>query len=198
MFEDFIKTITSINSLSDNDIDYLSKHIKVKEYKKGESIICAGKIVRNIYFVLNGCVRLYYNVDGRDKTAFFYTDGNFIWANKSLNNEVPTQKNFEAIENSTIIKIDKSAFFQLIETSPNFEKIIKYGKENELIAYQQQIAYFITLTAEERYIKLLETNGFLFNRVSQQYIASFLGISAESLSRIKRRVFEKYKEKLCA
>ena len=198
MFEKFIKTITNVTNLDDTEISYLRKHAKVKEYKKGESIISDGKIVRNIYFVLTGCVRLYYNVNGKDKTAFFYTDGNFIWANKSLKDEIPTQKNFEVVEDSTIIKIDKNVFYHLVETSPNFETIIKYGKEKELIAYQQQIVYFITLTPEERFIRLLETNGVLFQRVSQQYIASYLGISAETLSRIKRRVFEKYKEELYA
>jgi len=198
MFEKFIEFINKSTCLSDDDICYLRAHANVKSYKKGEGIISAGKVVKHIYIVLEGCVRLYYNVDGKDKTAFFYNEGDFIWANKSLNNEEPTQKNFEAIEDSTIIQIDKRAFYQLVESSTNFETVTKYEKEKELMAYQQQIAYFITLTPEERFIKLLETNGVLFQRVSQQYIASYLGISAETLSRIKKRVFNKYKEELCA
>ena len=197
MFEKFIESINKSTCLSEDDICYLRKQSKIKKYTKGETIISSGIIVKHIYVVLEGCVRLYYNVDGKDKTAFFYNEGDFIWANKSLNNDEPTQKNFEDIEDYTIIQIDKSAFYQLVESSTSFETVTKYEKERELMAYQQQIAYFITLSPEERFIKLLETNGVLFQRVSQQYIASYLGVSAETLSRIKKRVFEKYKEEMC-
>jgi len=196
MFEKFIDQITQQGNLNDSDIDYLREHARVKFYRKNETIIQAGKIVRNVYFVLDGCVRLFYNVDGKDKTAFFYQKDNFIWANKSLSNQVPTQKNFDAVEDTILVQIDKQAIYELAEKSPRFEQITRLGKEKELIAYQQQIAFFVTLSPEERFIKLFETNRGLFQQVPQQYIASYLGVSAETLSRIKKRVYEKHKDVL--
>lgn len=194
MFDKFIVQINQQGKLNDCDINFLREHSKIKFFHKNETIINAGKIVKNIYFVLDGCARLFYNVEGKDKTAFFYNKGSFIWANKSLKHEVPTQKNFEAIEDTILVQIDKHAIRELIEKSPRFEQITRLEKEKELIAYQQQIAYFVTLTPEERFIKLFETNRGLFQQVPQQYIASYLGVSAETLSRIKKRVFEKYRD----
>ncbi len=194
MFEKFIEQVNQQGKLNERDINYLREHIKIKFYRKNETIINAGKIVRNIYFVLDGCVRLFYNADGKDKTAFFYQEGSFIWVNMSLKHEVPTQKNFDAIEDTVLIQISKQAVQELLEKSPRFEQITRLGKEKELIAYQQQIAYFVTLSAEERFIKLFETNRGLFQQVPQQHIASYLGVSAETLSRIKKRVYEKHRD----
>ena len=194
MFNKFIELVGKHGNLDNSDINYLREHAKITIYKKGESVLTAGKIVRNIYFVLDGCIRLFYDVEGKDKTAFFYHEGSFIWASKSLKYEIPTQKNYEAIEDSVIVKIDKKVLYELMKLSPNFEMITWKEKEQELITYQQLLTYFITLSPEKRFMKLLETNKLLFQRVPQQYIASYLGVSAESLSRIKRRVYEKHRE----
>ena len=197
MFDKFIELIKENVTLNESEISYLKKHARVRFYKKGKTVLSAGKIVKNIFFVVDGCVRLYYNVDGKDKTAFFYYEGEFIWANKSLRHEVPTQKNYEAIEDTVLIQIDKKIAHDMMELSPNFELVTRIGKEHELIAYQQLIAYFITLSPEERFLKLLETNKKLFQRVPQQYIASYLGVSAETLSRIKKRVYERCRNVAC-
>ena len=76
-----------------------------------------------------------------------------------------------------------------MEQSVNFQQITRIEREQELIAYQKLLAYFITLSPDERFIKLMETNNSLFQRVPQQHIATYLGVSAETLSRIKKRVY---------
>lgn len=73
MFDRFINQIDKQGNLSKTEITYLKEHTKIRFYKKREEILSAGKIVKNIYFVIDGCVRLFYNVDGKDKTAFFTT-----------------------------------------------------------------------------------------------------------------------------
>lgn len=85
----------------------------------------------------------------------------------------------------------KSKINRLLELAPKFEVIARIATENELITCQRVIASFVTKSAEERYVDLLNTQGELFQRVPQQYIASFLGVSPETLSRIKTRVFNK-------
>lgn len=191
MFEKFINQINKYGALDESEIKYLREHSKINFYKKSEIILSCVNIQRYVYFVLDGCVRLFYNVDGKDKTAFFYNEGDFIWTHKQQHQEILIQKNYEAIKNTVIVQIDKIAVLDLIKRSSNFQQIVRIEKEQELIAYQQLLAYFITLSAEERFIKLLETNNSLFQRVPQQYIASYLGVSAETLSRIKKRVYTK-------
>ena len=153
---------------------------------------------RNIYFILEGCIRLFYNVDGKDKTAFFYNEGSFVWDCNSLNSGCATQKNLQAIEDTTVLKISKFALIKLKKLSSNFEIITAKGKEQELIMHQNLLAQFVTQSPEERFVTLMKTNKSLFNRVPQQYIASYLGISAESLCRIKKRVYRKQKNLMIA
>jgi CRP/FNR family transcriptional regulator, anaerobic regulatory protein len=174
-----------------------NKKRKNHKNKKMQCSVCRsktnteGKISNEIYFVTKGCVRLFYNVEGNDKTAFFYTEGQFICAGESYTFNIPAIENYQAVERTEIYVITKPKIEELLKRSPKFEIIARIATENELITCQKVIASFVTKSAEERYIDLLNTQGTLFQRVPQQYIASFLGVSPETLSRIKARVFKK-------
>lgn len=177
--------------LTEEEIKSLRQLIRKKEYSKQEMIFTAGQISQEIYFVTKGCVRLFYNADGKDRTAFFYTEGKFICAGESFTYGVPAKENYQAIEDTELYIFDKANIERMLELSPKFALIGQIATENELIACQAMIASFVTQSAEERYVDLLETHGELFQRVPQQYIASYLGVSPETLSRIKKRVFSK-------
>lgn len=169
----------------------LEKAVERRVYQKGEVIFTEGKISHEIYFVNQGCARLYYNVDGTEKTAFFYTEGQFICAGESYTYQVPAVENYQAVEETEIYVFSRSRIEKLLEAVPQFEVIARVATENELITCQKMIASFVTKSAEERYKDLLSSQKELFQRVPQQYIASFLGVSPETLSRIKLRVLEK-------
>ncbi len=188
MFDKFLSLINHYVTLNEEEVGYLCDVLVMKQHKKGEPIFSEGQVARTIYFVLEGCVRLFYNVDGTDKTAFFFTEGKFICAGASYTFGTPARENYQAVENSVLVHLDRETTDQLLRLSPKFELIARIATEDELITSQQLIASFITLSPEERYTELLRTNGELFRRVPQRYIASFLGISPETLSRIKRRV----------
>lgn len=179
-------------SLTEEEITYLSTKLVIKTYDKNEVIFSEGSVARTIYFVLKGCVRLFYTVDGLEKTAFFYTEGDFICAGESYNLEVPAIENYQAIEEAVLVHFDKYLNEKLMQSFPVFQNIALVATENELIACQKMLASFVTQSPTKRYLKLLETNGALFLRVPQQYIASYLGVSPETLSRIKKRVAEKH------
>ncbi|AEL25309.1 Crp/Fnr family transcriptional regulator [Cyclobacterium marinum] len=189
--ERLIKNIQLYTSLDKDEIDLLREAVDKKSFRKNEMIFTEGKIANDIFFVTKGCVRLFYNVDGNDKTAFFYTEGQFICAGESYTFNIPAIENYQAIENTEIFVFGKSKINRLLEQAPKFEVIARIATENELITCQRVIASFVTKSAEERYVDLLNTQGELFQRVPQQYIASFLGVSPETLSRIKTRVFNK-------
>lgn len=186
-----IEGIQNYLSLNENEIILLEKSILKKTYEKHEVIFSEGKISEEIYFVNKGCVRLYYNVEGNDKTAFFYTEGQFICAGESYTYNIPAVENYQAVEESEIYVFTKSHIEKLLCDIPKMEVLARIATENELITCQKVIASFVTKSAEERYIDLLNSQGELFQRVPQQYIASFLGVSPETLSRIKKRVHEK-------
>ena len=194
MFEKFLQVVNQYSPLSNGEIEYIKDNVPIKTFKKNEIILSEGKLARTIYFLLQGCVRMYYNADGVDKTAFFYTEGKFICASESYTYDVPTMQNYQAIEDNTILMFfHKQTIENLIQLYPNFSLIALYATENELITSQKILASFITKSPEERFNDLLQTNGALFQRVPQQYIASYLGVSPETLSRIKKRSVSKRK-----
>jgi CRP-like cAMP-binding protein len=186
-----IENIKLYASLSEQEIQLLRNAVDKKVFNKNEIIFTEGNVSDEIYFVTKGCVRLFYNMDGTDKTAFFYTEGQFICAGESYTFNIPASENYQAVEQTEIFVFTKSKIDVLLKEIPKFEIIARIATENELITCQKVIASFVTKSAEERYIDLLETQGELFHRVPQQYIASFLGVSPETLSRIKTRVFNK-------
>lgn len=188
---DFIELIKIYVALNDAEAAALREFAELRSYAKNELIFTEGSISNEIYFVTKGCVRLFYNVDGSDKTAFFYTQGKFICAGESYTFNLPAIENYQALEDTELIVLSKVAIEELLAISSRFEVIARIATENELITCQKMIASFITKSAEERYIDLLNNQGELFQRVPQQYIASFLGVSPETLSRIKARVFKK-------
>ncbi|TNE31661.1 MAG: Crp/Fnr family transcriptional regulator [Bacteroidetes bacterium] len=189
--ERLIENIKSYISLNDKEIQLLHDSVEKRVFSKNEVIFTEGKVSDEIYFVTKGCVRLFYNVDGNDKTAFFYTEGQFICAGESYTFHIPAMENYQAIEQSELFIFKKSKIERLLNEAPKFEIIARIATENELITCQKVIASFVTKSAEERYLDLLEAQGELFHRVPQQYIASFLGVSPETLSRIKARVFKR-------
>ncbi|WMX17175.1 MULTISPECIES: Crp/Fnr family transcriptional regulator [unclassified Aureispira] len=191
MVELLLTRLGKYASLTEEEATYLAEHLVIKKYAKNEVIFSEGNIARTIYFVLEGCVRLYYNVEGIDKTAFFYTEGDFICAGESYNLEVPAIENYQAIEDSIVVLFDKSWNEKLMHAFPVFQHIALVATENELIACQKMLASFVTQSPTQRYVKLLESDGDLFLRVPQQYIASYLGVSPETLSRIKKRIANK-------
>jgi CRP-like cAMP-binding protein len=186
-----IESIKFYVSLNTNEIILLKNSIEKKTYEKHENIFTQGKISNKIYFIIKGCVRLFYNVAGNDKTAFFYTEGQFICAGESYTFNIPAVENYQAVEQTELYEFTKSKIEELLIKIPKMEVIARIATENELITCQKVIASFVTKSAEERYIDLLNTQGELFQRVPQQYIASFLGVSPETLSRIKKRVHQK-------
>jgi len=194
MFDKFLKLIRFYTELKPEDIDFFKSHIPINSFKKNELIFREGKISKTIYFILKGCVRLFYNVDGNEKTAFFYTEGKFVCAGESYTFNIPAKENYQAIEDTVLMCLDKPTIEKMLKFSPTLEIIARIAVEDELITSQRMIASFVTKSPEERYIELLENNNILFQRAPQQYIASFLGVSPETLSRIKKRVFEKRKQ----
>jgi len=186
-----LENINRYTQLSEQETTLLLSIVEKKVYQKNELIFTEGRIADEIYFVTEGCVRLFYNVDGNDRTAFFYTEGQFICAGESYTYGIPAIENYQAVEPTELFIFRRANIEPLLKEVPRFEVIARIATENELIACQKMIASFVTKSAEERYIDLLNTQGELFQRVPQQYIASFLGVSPETLSRIKARVFAK-------
>lgn len=189
MEESFITYLSKYISLSQKEIELLQNYYTIKTLNKNELLFCEGKIANEIYFLKKGTIRLFYTCEGYEKTAFFYSQNQFICAGESYTFQIPATENFQALEKSEVIIFTRNNIDLLLTDLPNLEFIARIAVESELISYQHMVKSFITKSAEQRYLDLLTKHGDLFQKVPQQYIASFLGVSPETLSRIKKRVF---------
>ena len=159
-----------------------------RDLKKGTLILKEGDISTNTYYVLAGCVRKYYLVDGVEKTTEFYTENQSIISNLNLIQQSPSKYFLECIEDSKLTVTTAEQQKDIYKRFPRFEALCRITTEQEFAEYQERAAKYMISSPEERYLNLLDTRPDLFNRVPQYQLASYLGIKPESLSRIRKRI----------
>lgn len=188
MFELFREYIIGQGRFTEEEIDYFKSNVGIRIFKKEKLSSFLLNHDRYLYLLLTGCVRLFCNIKGKDLTIYFYKEESLIWNNFNIKSQ---QMNFEALEDSILVQINKQQLVGNIELSSKFKDLFISLINNEITNYQHMLFDFITLNPEGRYKKLMEINSELFLRVPQQHIATFIGVSAETLCRIKRRVLRK-------
>ncbi len=176
--------------LSEAEIGMILELIKVRSFEKGTTLLREGQVGNTCYFVLEGCVRQYYLVDGEEKTTNFFTEGMPI-SSTFVYDEKPSKFYLICNEECTLVEgrpEDEKTFF---ETMPRMETLNRMGVEMELQKSQEILAEFIMSSPEERYLNLLQSRPDLLDRVPQYQLASYLGVTPESLSRIRKRIMQK-------
>ncbi len=189
--ERLIHYLNRVVELSEEEQAYLKETLRIDQFKKGEMLLKEGDISTSFFFNLEGFVRLFYTTDPDEKTAYFYPPNSFISAYESFTKQTPVKFNFQAIQPTTVVTITTKATTALLAASPKFGFLAQVIMEDELAAHQNIIASLLTLTPEERYFQLMEERPDILNQVPQHYIASYIGVQPESLSRIKRRHLKK-------
>lgn len=188
MIEKLKNSLIKYTSINEKEALLAMEYFPLRKLSKNEIFFKEGNIATNVYLVIEGCVRLFYSVDGNEKTAYFFTEGSFFCANESFIKKTPASENFQVLENTTIMLFPESLSVELSKKFPNFKNIERIALIDELISSNRIIESFVSKSPEERYLDLLKTNKELFQRVHQHYIASYLGISPQSLSRIRKRI----------
>ncbi len=175
-------------SLTPEETGFIRDNIPVQKMGKDAFLLKQGEVSKAFYFIIKGCVRLYYVVDGEEKTAFFYMENEFVSSYESFTRQVPASHNLQCIETCELAVISFENAHLLLKRYPKFEFLARMMMEEELMVYQDIIASFITLTPSQRYLKLCEKKPALLQRIPQYHLASFLGVRPESLSRIRKRL----------
>ncbi len=188
MKEEFRKFVESFPFLRNEEIDIIVENTKLWKYEKGTLLLREGEVATSCYAVVRGCVREYYIKDGVEKTTAFYTEGQPVNSFSSYSNGIPSKHYLECMEDCILTVGNESLVNEMCERIPRLMEFIKIEVERGAGTLQEKMATFMTSSPEERYLNLLETNPNLINRVPQHQIASYLGVTPESLSRIKKRV----------
>lgn len=174
--------------LSKEESHFLVDNVPVVQYKAQSVLLKEGQISTAFYFILTGIVRMYYVVDGIEKTTFFYTHQDFVSSYESFTQQIPAAHNIECLTDVAIAVFNIDVVQRILQKYPRFESLSRMVMEKELSVYQEMISSFVTLNGEQRYEKLCRENSALLQQIPQYHIATYLGVSPETLSRIKKRI----------
>ena len=183
-----IQSIKSIASLNEAEEKAFLSILEVKIFKKKEFLLQEGKLCNKITFVNNGCMRLFYNVEGVENTIQFFFGDSWYTDYASFLTGKPTIENMQALEESEVVQFKKDDLYKLYDSMPIFEKVGRIFAENAYLSISQLNQMKTNEEPEVRYINLLKTRPELVQQIPQHYIASYLGIKPETLSRIRKRI----------
>ena len=192
-FRNYISGIVEIN---DEEWLFLSKLLSVVEYKRGDIIYKEGDVQKKIYFINYGIIRSYFiDVNGHDFTWHIHYSGDganiknyFVTDYASFTKQKPSKLFFEVLKDVELISIDYSALNNLYNVSAKWQKFGRLMAENAYDLTHQRTLSLLTESADTRYKRLLKESPELLQQVPQYYIASFLGITPQSLSRIRKKL----------
>jgi len=175
--------------VSDEEIAAFCIRLKSRKAKRGEILLEAGDVCRYVYFVNKGCLRVYLmDSMGRESTRMLIPEGWFGTAFPSFILQEPSPAFIQSIEASEILYLTYQEFRSLSEVFPGWEKLYISNLEHDYIASIRRIESLITMNAKERYALLMEDNPGLIQRLPSKIIADYLGISQETLSRLKSKI----------
>lgn len=186
-----LRYIGQFATLTPSETDAILQHVQLKHYPKGTILLREGQIAATSHFVLKGCVRQYYLVDGVEKTIHFYTEGEPVTATEGYSNKLPSKYFLACVEDCILSVGQHDQEAEINSRFPKFETVCRVATGDELARSNDKLASFIINTPEERYLQLLQTRPDLVDRVPQYHLASFLGITPESLSRIRKRIMSR-------
>lgn len=180
-----IKHLSSIISIS-KELEQELNNITIKKtFAKGETIINYNERCDRIFFIDKGLVRGYYYDDGKEITHWFAQEQEFATSFYAFITSKPASEYVQALEETEVIEIPYSVLQHLYKTFPETERLGRIITENYYIKLEERFLSLQFKTAKERYQKLLNSKPSLIQRVSLGQIASYLGITQETLSRTR-------------
>ena len=184
----FKQFISRDMTLDEERLNAFCKKFRHKTTKRNEVLLQAGDICPYLYFVNSGCLRIYMlDINGKEATRFLVTENRFGTAFPSFILQEPSLAAIQSIEPSDVLYISHHDFNALFEEFPEWEHSYRIGLQMDYIASIKRIESLITMDAKQRYQVLMQTNPTLIQRLPSKIIADYLGISQETLSRLKSK-----------
>jgi CRP-like cAMP-binding protein len=186
MYELFFKKLREKITLSDEEEQLFKTYLTPKKLRRKQYLLQEGDVCKYTAFVEKGIVRLYtIGEKGNEQIVQFALEGWFIADMYSFISGEPATQNIDALEDAELILISKSAEEELLNKIPQYEHFIRLQIQGAYLALQKRLSAMFNLTTEEKYTRLLNSYPDIVQRVPQHMIASYLGLTPETLSRAK-------------
>jgi CRP-like cAMP-binding protein len=174
-------------SLSEPANEALQDCFQKQGLNKGEFLLKEGKVCNQLYFLESGAIRGFYNLDGKEITHWFGFEDDFVTSFHSFITGEPAVENIQLLEGSILWSISKEQLEKLFNTHHEIERLVRIAYEKYYIRLEERFVNAQFKTARERYESLLQQTPYILERVPLGCVASYLGISQETLSRIRSR-----------
>ncbi|MPR32020.1 Crp/Fnr family transcriptional regulator [Salmonirosea aquatica] len=188
MGDNLKNVLTGVGAIPDADWELFHSILREERITKNEFLLTEGKVCPGIYFLVQGCLRTYRLIDGKEVNTAFHFENDFVCELESLSTGTPSHKFIQTLEDSRTIFIPKAQLIGLYQNSTSFQELGRKILEQVAITEQKYSSLFTLYSPQDRYAYILENYPHLIQRVPLQYLASYLGIARETLSRIRKRM----------
>ena len=187
---DIYEIIGHIGPLPEDSLRRLAGELTEVSYTKGDRILEAGKTERNIFFVARGVVRAFLPIDGRDITFWIGTEGATVVSLKSYVLGAPGYETVECVEPTLLYALNRNVLTDLYQQDIHIANWGRKFAETELLQTEERFIPLLFTTAAQRYRALLEKQPHLLQRIPLEHLASYLGVTPVSLSRIRAQILK--------
>jgi len=189
VIEPLLKQITQYGQFTTDELELISSKFIFNEYQPKEFILQEGQISTHIHFILQGLVRVFYLKDGKEVTNYLSCDDGFVSSYSSFINQTRSFEFIQCIEHTETFSIQYGDMQELYERVPQWQKIGRVLSESTVVCLAERLMKIHSIPAKQKYLDFLETSPKkIVQRTPLVHIASFLGITPESLSRIRKDI----------
>lgn len=183
-----IKQIKRFTEIDDNLVKEITDQFELEEYDKKEMLLKAGDIPECEFYVVKGSLRVFYvDQNGTEHTLNLCLEDWWAGDLGALVNKTPAHYNIQALEPTLILKFKREQWLEFPNKYPEMCKYLRLAFQSAIIALHDRVRKNISTTAEDRYKELMEKYPAFFQRIPQKYIASYLGVTPEFLSMLRRK-----------
>lgn len=189
MYEVFFHKFNEKILLTESEENLIKQYLTPKKLRKRQYLLQEGDVCKSIALVEKGAMRSYLvDASGQERITAFALEGWTIADLSSFISEQPSLQNIDALEDCELVLINKSAHDEMLKTIPKYETYIRLLITDAYVALQKGTLSMISLSLDDRYKSFIELYPNIAQRVPQHMIASFMGLSPETLSRIRSRI----------
>ena len=185
---DIFRQFTDFNEL---ELKIIMPYFEPKKFKKKSVLLNAGQVSNEVYYLIKGCIRLFCEKDGEELSTYFFTENMFAGSYDSFLSRKSSKVAIETLEDCEVLSLTHEAQEELYEVFPKMNEFIRKAIEQRFVLLHDLFISYLLNSPEERYLMLQKDRPELLQRIPQHQIASFLGITPVSLSRIRNRLAKK-------